>query len=151
VAHTIMESRLNYSPEVAARVYELWLRKHSTFLPIPLFVLRYAQLLLALGDNMNLRALFTRAAAACEAQEEKDALADLWDIMLQFESELISGADRSSVAALQDVEKRKREALVRPDEEEIATGSIVGVGEAALIGVQRLRLQISLFDQRDMT
>jgi hypothetical protein len=43
-----------------------------------------------------------------------------WDMMLQFESEL-SGADRSSAAALQNVEKRKHEGLMRPDEEDVAT------------------------------
>jgi hypothetical protein len=102
---------------------------------IPL-VLRYAQLLLVLGDKMNLRALLTRAVAACEAQEKQDALADLWDMTLQFESEL-SGADRASVAALQNVEKRRREALMGPDEEDVATGGVVGVGEAALIGAQK--------------
>jgi hypothetical protein len=42
--------------------------------------------------------------AACKAQEKQDALADIWDMMLQLESEL-SGADRLSVAALQNVEK----------------------------------------------
>jgi hypothetical protein len=41
-------------------------------------------------------------------------------MMLQFESEL-SGADRSSAAALQNVEKRKHEGLMRPDEEDVAT------------------------------
>jgi hypothetical protein len=135
-SHARMEHRLNQSPEIAARVYELGLRKHSAFLTIPPFVLRYAQLLLVLGDTMNLRALLTRAVAACEAQEKQDALADLWDMTLQFESEL-SGADRSSVAALQNVEKRRREALMGPDEEDVGTGGVVGVGEAALIGAQK--------------
>jgi hypothetical protein len=135
-SHARMEHRLNHSPEIAARVYELGLRKHSAFLTIPPFVLRYAQLLLVLGDKMNLRALLTRAVAACEAQEKQDALADLWDMTLQFESEL-SGADRASVAALQNVEKRRREALMGPDEEDVGTGGVVGVGEAALIGAQK--------------
>jgi hypothetical protein len=69
-SHAMMECRLNHSSEIAARVYELELRKHSAFLSIPPFVLRYAQLPLVLGDKMNLRALLTRAVAVCEAQEK---------------------------------------------------------------------------------
>jgi hypothetical protein len=45
-SHARMEHRLNHSPEISARVYELELRKHSAFLTIPPFGLRYAQLLL---------------------------------------------------------------------------------------------------------
>jgi hypothetical protein len=71
-------------------------------------VLQFAQSLLVLGDKRNLRALLTRAVAAYEAQEKEDTLAHLWDTTLQFESEP-SGADRSSVAALQNIEKRRRE------------------------------------------
>jgi hypothetical protein len=64
---------------------------------IPPLVLRYAQLLLVLlGDKMKLRALLTRAVAACEAQEKQDAFAELWDMTLEFESEL-NCADQSSV------------------------------------------------------
>jgi hypothetical protein len=74
--------------------------------------LRNAQLFLVLGNKMKLRALLTRFVAACEAQQKQDALAHLRDTTLQFESEL-SGADRSSVAALQqNDEKRRREALM---------------------------------------
>jgi hypothetical protein len=58
---------------------------------------------------MKLRALCTQAAAACEAQEKQDALASLWDKTLQFESEP-SGADRLSIAALQNFEKRRHKA-----------------------------------------
>jgi hypothetical protein len=135
-SHASMEHRLNNSPEIAARVYELGLRKHAAFLTIPPFVLRYAQLLLVLGDTMNLRALLTRAVAACEAQEKEDALAALWDMTLQFESAL-SGADRSSVAALETVERRRRQALMGADEEDVATGGFVGLGDSVLIGAQK--------------
>jgi hypothetical protein len=63
--------------------------------------------------------------AACEAQEIQDALADFWDMTLQFESEP-SGVDRSSVATLQNVEK---EAV--KEEEDAATGAFGGIGKAA--------------------
>ena len=135
-SHANMEHRLNKSPDIAARVYELGLRKHSAFLTKPPFVLRYAQLLLVLGDTMNLRALLTRAVAACEAQDKGDALAALWDMTLQFES-LLSGADQSSVSALESVERKRREALMGASVEDIATGGFVGIGESALIGAQK--------------
>jgi hypothetical protein len=57
---------------------------------------------------------------------------------LQFESEL-SGAVRSSVPTLQNVEKIGCEALMG-DERDVATGSFVGFGEAALIWVQNATL-----------
>jgi hypothetical protein len=109
-------------------VYELGLRKHSASLTIPHYILRYAQLIFVLGDNI----LIANAAT----QEKQDAFANLWDMTLQFESEL-SGADRSSVAALQNVETRSLDALMDPDEKGVATGSFVGVGEVALIGAQK--------------
>jgi hypothetical protein len=71
---------------------------------------RYAQLLYG---EVNLRALLTRAVEAYfEGQEKQDTLADLWDMTLQFEFEL-SGADRSSVAALQNALRKKNVKKVR--------------------------------------
>jgi hypothetical protein len=44
----------------------------------------------------------------------------------------------SSVTAVpQNVEKKRREALLGPDEKDAATGKLVGVGEAALIGAPK--------------
>jgi hypothetical protein len=63
---------------------------------------------------------------------------------LQFESEL-SGADQSSVAVLQNDEKRKREAMMGPDEENVATGGFVGDGGAALIGARKDTITEQLF------
>jgi hypothetical protein len=46
-SHARMKHRLDHSPEIGARVYELGLRKYSAFFTIPPFTLRYAQQLLA--------------------------------------------------------------------------------------------------------
>jgi hypothetical protein len=85
-----MEHRLNHKPQIAARVYELGLRKHAHFLTTPAYIRNYAQLLLELKDAMNLRALLTRAVAAYEAEVDnntkREALAELWDMTLHFES-----------------------------------------------------------------
>jgi hypothetical protein len=67
--------------------------------------------------------LLTWAVAAREAHERQDALADLWDLMLQFESEL-SYADRSSVKAIQNVGKIRPDDLLGPDEKDVATGKL---------------------------
>jgi Suppressor of forked protein (Suf) len=135
-SHATIEHRLNHAPEVAARVYELGLRKHASFLTKPAYVMRYSQLLLELGDTMNLRALLTRAVATCEAQDRRDALASLWDMTLHFET-IISGSDQNSMALLRKIEQRRREAILGPDVEDVATGGIVGMGETTLIGAQK--------------
>jgi len=134
-SHAVMEHRLNRAPEVAARVYELGLRKHASFLTVPAYIRRYAQLLLELNDYKNLRALLTRAVAACEAENKKDALASLWDMTLYFES--IIGSDAASAANLFEIEKKRREAIKGPDVEDVATGGLVGANNSALIGAQK--------------
>ena len=65
-SHADIERYLNSSPHVAARVYELGLRRHRTFLTVPSYVLAYANLLLELGDWSNLRGLLARSVGACE-------------------------------------------------------------------------------------
>jgi hypothetical protein len=155
-SHATMEHRLNQSPEVAARVYELGLRKHVSFLTKPPYVMRYAQLLLELQDTVNLRALMTRAVTACEAlaggpatqdgtskwqqqqqQGPNSSVAALWDMTLRFES-LLSGAHPTNVSAMEAVEKRRRAALLGPDVEDVSTGGIVGLGgDAVGIGAHK--------------
>jgi Suppressor of forked protein (Suf) len=135
-AHAIIEHRLNRCPDIAARVYELGLRKHSSFITIPPYVLRYAQLLLELNDTMNLRALLTRSVAACEALDSKVSLAAMWDMNLYFES-IINGSEPAGVASIQNIERRRREALMGPEIEDVGTGGYVGVEETALIGAQK--------------
>lgn len=134
-AHAVMEHRLNRSPEVAARVYELGLRKHASFLTVPPYIERYAQLLLELNDIINLRALLTRAIAACEMEDKPDAMASLWDMTLHFES--VGGSDSASFVALQTIEKRRREALMGPDVEDVATGGFAESNGSVLIGAQK--------------
>ena len=135
-SHAMMEHRLNRSPEVAARVYELGLRKHASFLTKPPYVMRYAQLLLELGDTVNLRALLTNSVSACQAKELGSALAAIWDMTLYFES-LLSGSDVASASTLRSIEAKRHEALMGPDVEDVATGGLIGGTETALIGAQK--------------
>jgi hypothetical protein len=145
---------MNLFPIIAARAYELGPRKDFAFLTIPPFVLRYAQLLLLLGDKMDWRVLLARGMWQLVSHKKnkahswkQDALVDLWDMTPQFESEL-SGTDRSSVAAIQNVEKRSLDGLGQGG---CCYGRFCWVGEAVLIvGPKTLLLQISSFDQRDM-
>jgi Suppressor of forked protein (Suf) len=135
-SHANMEHRINRAPEVAARIYELGLRKHASFVTKAPYVMRYAQLLLELNDTMNLRALLTRAVAACEAQERSDALAALWDMTLHFES-LMSGADPACIATIQKIERQRREALIGPNLEDVSTGGYSNMVDSTLVGAQK--------------
>lgn len=131
-SHADMEHRLNHSPAVAARIYELGLRKHISFLTKPAYIYRYAQLLMELRDTENLRALLTRAIAACEAEEGmEDEIAALWDMTLRFEATL-SGADASNVSALQNVERKRHAALMGAELEDVATGGVAQAGDAVV-------------------
>eukprot|EP00934_Nitzschia_sp_Nitz4_P003098 Nitzschia sp. Nitz4//scaffold85_size83877//64780//67728//NITZ4_005238-RA/size83877-processed-gene-0.144-mRNA-1//-1//CDS//3329559164//3088//frame0 len=144
-SHAAIEHRLNESPEIAARIYELGLRKHATFLTQPSYVLRYAQLLLELRDTVNLRALLTRALAACKDQKGP-GVAALWDMNVQFES-LMAIADPSNVPLALAVERKRRAALMGPDMEDVATGMRVGMGDAVTIGAQKATIGDQLVRQ----
>lgn len=141
-SHAVMEHRLNRSPEVAARVYELGLRKHASFLTKPPYIMRYAQLLLELGDAVNLRALLTRAVAACEDQNKQGALAALWDMTLRFESVL--EADAASAKHVREIERKRRQAVVGPDVEDVATGGALNSSDAPLTGAQKATISEQL-------
>mmetsp|Transcript_37968 Transcript_37968/g.81124 ORF Transcript_37968/g.81124 Transcript_37968/m.81124 type:complete len:1355 (+) Transcript_37968:106-4170(+) len=137
-AHATIEHRLSKNPQVAARIYELGLRKHRTFLSNPPYVLHYANLLLELNDEENLRSLLMRAVAACEEEEASltaggagsDAAAiakrremqrPLWDTMLKFESTLSSNTGASASDIL-SIEARRRRALYGPSNEDVVMG-----------------------------
>jgi len=142
-SHATMEHRLNYSPDVAARVYELGLRNHPHFLTQPPFVLRYAQLLLELNDTVNLRALLTRAVAAVTDEDGTasgplaSVAAVLWDMTLQFET-ILSGADPLANQLIRDVERKRHMALMGPDTEDVATGGfILDTVNTTTIGAQK--------------
>jgi len=143
-SHAVIEHRLNRLPEVAARVFELGLRKHASFLTKPPYVLRYAQLLLELGDTMNLRALLTRAVAACEAHEDTHhaALAAFWDMSLRFESVLT--ADPTSAGRLHDIERKRHHAVFGPSVEDVATGGSLLLSDVPLIGAQKATISEQL-------
>ena len=146
-SHASIEHRLNAAPHIAARIFELGLRKHRTFLSIPQYVLQYAALLLELKDEDNLRALLSRSITACEEDlindqdaafpsgmshlSKKDAQRPLWDLMLKFESVLSSGDS----TAEQTIEARRRRALYGPQHEDIAGGDMASLGTDGDIGI----------------
>ena len=138
--HASIEHRLNKSPEIAARIYELGLRKHSSFLTKPSYVIKYARLLLELQDTVNLRALLTRALAACGDSKNNEQVETLWDMTLQCE-EMWSIADPTNIEVALSVERRRRAALFGPEIEDVATGSRVGLVESgAPVGMQKSTL-----------
>lgn len=143
-SHATMEHRLNNAPGIAARVYELGLRKHMTFLTKAPYIMRYAQLLLELQDTDNLRALLTRAVAACEADGSKsEAAAALWDTTLRFES-ILSGADPRNMSALKNVERRRHAALLGPDVEDVSSGGLMSGSDLIQIGGQKTSISEQL-------
>jgi len=139
--HATIEHRLNKSPEIAARVYELGLRKHSIFLTKPSYVLKYAKLLLELQDTVNLRALLTRALAACaDSKTSGQKVEALWDMTLECE-ELWSIAEPANIEAAIAIERKRRAALLGPEIEDVSTGSRVGLSDnRATIGAQKSTL-----------
>jgi hypothetical protein len=154
-AHATIEHRLNKSPHIAARVFELGLRKHRTFLSTPQFVMQYGSLLFELNDEENLRALLTRAIAACEevnstdaedgtktALAGKEAQRPLWDMMLKFES--ILSCRNGDLSTLQALEARRRKALYGPKFEDV-TGGINSIEGGVGIGMNKTSLNETLF------
>ncbi|KAL7486418.1 hypothetical protein ACHAW6_012020 [Cyclotella cf. meneghiniana] len=162
-AHATIEHRLGKNPQVAARIYELGLRKHRSFISTPPYVLHYANLLLELNDEENLRSLLMRAVAACEEEDanisanpgesEAAALArrrevqrPLWDMMLKFESILSSRTNNGNVAAdVAAIEMRRRRALFGPGNEDVVMGREGPPDEEDLsIGIQKSSLNEQL-------
>mmetsp|Transcript_607 Transcript_607/g.949 ORF Transcript_607/g.949 Transcript_607/m.949 type:complete len:969 (+) Transcript_607:69-2975(+) len=144
VSHATMEHRINHSPSIAARVYELGLRKHVEFLTKPPYIKRYAQLLLELQDTENLRALLTRAVTACEGDgSNTEAAASLWDMTLRFES-ILSGGDPRNVSELKNVERRRHAALFGAEIEDVSTGGLLGSADIVQIGGQKTSLSEQL-------
>ena len=154
-AHATIEHRLNKSPHIAARVFELGLRKHRTFLSTPQFVMQYGSLLFELNDEENLRALLTRAIAACEevnstdseegskiALAAKEAQRPLWDMMLKFES--ILSCRNGDLSTLHALEARRRKALYGPKIEDV-TGGMSAVEGGVGIGMNKTSLNENLF------
>jgi hypothetical protein len=138
--HATIEHRLNKSPEIAARVFELGLRKHSSFLTKPPYVLKYARLLLELQDTVNLRALLTRALAACGNSSSSGQIEALWDMTLECE-ELWSISEPANIEAAIAIERKRRAALLGPEIEDVSTGSRVGLFDnRATVGAQKSTL-----------
>ena len=132
-AHATMEHRLSKKPQVAARVYELGLRNHRTFLSNPPYVLHYASLLLELNDEENLRSLLTRAVAACEEEDinntdtaalhrRREIQRPLWDMMIKFEAVFSSSSNSDASSDIASTEARRRRALYGPGQEDIILG-----------------------------
>ena len=132
-AHATMEHRLSKKPQVAARVYELGLRNHRTFLSNPPYVLHYASLLLELNDEENLRSLLTRAVAACEEEDvsntdtaalhrRREIQRPLWDMMIKFEAVFSSSSNSDASSDIASTEARRRRALYGPGQEDVIMG-----------------------------
>jgi hypothetical protein len=136
-SHATIEHRVNKLPETAARIYELGLRKHSSFLTKPTYILKYGQLLMELQDTVNLRALLTRALAAC-GDLKTPHVESLWDMTLQCE-EVWSVSDPSNLDNIISVERKRRAALLGKEVEDVATGLRVD-GEESKLGSQNTSL-----------
>ena len=160
-AHATIEHRLGKNPQVAARIYELGLHKHRSFISTPPYVLHYASLLLELNDEENLRSLLLRAVAACEEEEDNvqdgdsDAAAiarrrevqrPLWDMMLKFESILSARTNNGNVATdVAAIEVRRRKALYGAGNEDVVKGREGPPDEEDLsIGIQKSSLNEQL-------
>ena len=73
--------------KVAARIFELGLSKHNSFMHCPPYISAYAKVLLETGDEDNFRSLLERAISACEDVDlSKESQQPLWDLLLEFES-----------------------------------------------------------------
>lgn len=154
-SHANIEHRMNSSPKVAARIYELGLRKHRTFLSTPEYVLQYCSLLLELHDEENLRALLARAISACEEDNEFDsdesdkkivaarraAQKPLWDMMLKFET-TFSSRD-GNTKAVQSIEARRRKALYGANYEDVSGANAIRDSDVG-IGAQKASLNETL-------
>jgi len=157
-AHATMEQRMNNSSHIASRVFELGLKKHRSFLSTPSYVLQYASLLSELNDKENLRALLTRAIAACEEQRIAEGMDDvavssggnssrvistreaqrpLWNTMLKFEATVSSG--NNGVTAVQAIEARRRKSLYGANNEDVAGGNSIEEDDVA-IGLHKSNL-----------
>jgi hypothetical protein len=118
-SHAHIELRCNRCPQVAARVFELGITRHRSFLTCPSYIREYAHLLLEQGDHDNLRSLLERAIAACQQElgigsNKNITLAKynqrqrlLWDMLFEFESN-VSLADPN---VIRNLEARRRRAL----------------------------------------
>lgn len=115
-SHAHMELRCNKCPEVAARVFELGMSRHRSFLTCPSYVLAYSRLLLERGEDDNLRSLLERAIAGCEelggkAGRHRQRL--LWDMLLEFECN--DARNFGDPKVIRSVEARRRRALPPDD------------------------------------
>lgn len=150
-SHANIEHRMNASPKVAARIFELGLRKHRTFLSTPDYIMEYCKLLLELNDEENLRALLTRAIAACEEDHDiesdetdkkvhaakRAAQKPLWDMMLKFETSF--SARSGNLKTIQSIEARRRKALYGPNYEDVS--GVTAIRETDVgIGAQKASL-----------
>ena len=107
-AHAQLELQQNGLPLVAARVYELGIARHKSFLMAPEFVQQYAQLLKTMGDEDNFRSLVQRALMAIEGDASVDQR-PLWNMLLKFECEGAKTA--GDLKAIKELELMRQKAL----------------------------------------
>ncbi|KAK7386654.1 hypothetical protein VNO78_26988 [Psophocarpus tetragonolobus] len=98
VAYATMAFCLDKDPKMAHNVFEAGLKR---FMHEPVYILEYADFLIRLNDDQNIRALFERALSSLPPEES----VEVWKKFTQFEQTY------GDLASMLKVEQRRKEAL----------------------------------------
>ncbi|RDX83331.1 Cleavage stimulation factor subunit 77, partial [Mucuna pruriens] len=103
IAYATMAFCLDKDPKMAHNVFEAGLKR---FMHEPVYILEYADFLIRLNDDQNIRALFERALSSLPPEES----VEVWKKFTQFEQTY------GDLASMLKVEQRKKEALSGAEE-----------------------------------
>ncbi|XP_027924447.1 cleavage stimulation factor subunit 77 isoform X7 [Vigna unguiculata] len=98
VAYATMAFCLDKDPKMAHNVFEAGLKR---FMHEPFYILEYADFLIRMNDDQNIRALFERALSSLPPEES----VEVWKKFTQFEQTY------GDLASMLKVEQRRKEAL----------------------------------------
>ncbi|KAG4395893.1 hypothetical protein AAZX31_19G061100 [Glycine max] len=98
VAYATMAFCLDKDPKMAHNVFEAGLKR---FMHEPVYILEYADFLIRLNDDQNIRALFERALSSLPPEES----VEVWKKFTKFEQTY------GDLASMLKVEQRRKEAL----------------------------------------
>ncbi|XP_052722874.1 cleavage stimulation factor subunit 77 isoform X3 [Vigna angularis] len=98
VAYATMAFCLDKDPKMAHNVFEAGLKR---FMHEPVYILEYADFLIRMNDDQNIRALFERALSSLPPEES----VEVWKKFTQFEQTY------GDLASMLKVEQRRKEAL----------------------------------------